>query len=338
MKIFEVIYKKKLAILLWVVLIPLFPCLSLLYYAESPLSKNHAIYTIDIPKGTSFIKIVDILNEAGLVKYRPFFYLLAISQSAAGHIRAGEYELASSMSPHEILRKLVKGEIKGYGITFPEDTTLREMAACLASYKLVEETAFMTLASDRNFFASLGIEGPSMEGFLFPDTYRFDRSMGTEEIIRIMVHRFWEKVTPEMLNRAKELGLTTQEFVTLASIIGKESGNEEEKPLISAVFHNRLKKGMKLQSDPTAVYNLNNFNGIIKKRHLQNNTAHNTYHISGLPPGPIANPGIDSLKAALYPAPVNYLYFVSKNDGSHHFSANLTAHNDAISKYQNKKE
>ena len=330
--------KKKLIIPFGVALVPIFFFLSLLYYAEMPLGESHAVYTVDIPRGASFNRIVSILDEAGMVKHRLFFYLLAFSQNAAGHIRAGEYELAKSMSPIEILRKLVKGKIKEYRITFTEDITLSEVAARLASYKLAEETAFMNLASDREFLASLGIEGPSLEGFLFPDTYILDRSMETGEIIRIMVHQFWKRITPEMLNRAKELGLTIQEIVTLASIIGKESGNKEEKPLVSAVFHNRLKRGMKLQSDPTAVYDLHNGSGIIKKRHLQNNTPHNTYRISGLPPGPIANPGIGSLQAALYPASVDYLYFVSKNDGTHHFSANFTDHKAAVSRYQNKKE
>ena len=330
-------WKRTLTILFWVVLAFLFSCLSLLYYAESPQVDLHTAHTVDIPNGTSFYKIVDILHEKGLVKHRSLFYLLALSQNAARHIRAGEYELADSMSPLEILRKLLRGEIKDYPVTFPEDITLREVVARLTACKLADEKTFMDIASDREFLASLGIEGAGLEGFLYPDTYLFNRSMETREIIMKMVSQFWKRVTPEMRNRAKELGFTITEFVSLASIIGKESGDKEEKLLISAVFHNRLKKGMKLQSDPTAVYNLNNFNGIIKRSHLRNDTPYNTYRISGLPPGPIANPGIDSLRAALYPAQVNYLYFVSKKDGTHHFSADFAAHNEAISTYQAKK-
>ncbi len=338
MKLFKIIRKKRLSIFFFLLLIPLFSYLSLLNYAESPLGESHVAHTIDIPKGTSFSRIVDVLDEAGLVKHRLLFYLLASSQHAAGHIRAGEYELASSMTPLEVIKKMVRGDIKGYLLTFPEDLPLKEFAARLASHKLVDEKTFMRLAADRDFLATLGIEGPSLEGFLYPDTYLLDRSMETRGIIRIMVSQFWKKVTPEMQKRAKELGFTISDFVTLASMIGKESGDKEEKPLISAVFHNRLKKGMKLQSDPTAVYDLINFNGIIKKKDLQNNTVHNTYHISGLPPGPIANPGVDSLQAALYPAAVDYLYFVSRKDGTHQFSSNFTAHNEAISKYKNREE
>ncbi len=176
------------------------------------------------------------------------------------------------------------------------------------------------MPSTREFLASLGIEAESIEGYLFPETYQFDRSMTTKEVIRIIVRQFWKEITPEMRSRAEKIGLTLNEWVTLASIIGKESGNKDEKPLISAVFHNRLKRGMKLQSDPTAVYHLERAGTPVKtvlRSHLQTDTPHNTYLIDGLPPGPIANPGIDSLRAALYPANVNYLYFVSKNDGSH---------------------
>jgi len=338
MNIINIIRKKRLTSFFFLLLIPLLAYLSLLYYAKRPLGDSHVVHTIDIPKGTSFTRIVDVLDEAGLVKHRVLFYLLAFSQRAAGHIRAGEYELASSMTPLEIIKKMVRGEIKGYLITFPEDLTVKEFAARLAAYKLADEKTFMRLAMDRNFLAELGVVGSSLEGFLYPDTYLFDRSMETREIIRIMVSQFWKKVTPELQNRAKELGFTLSDFVTLASMIGKESGDKGEKPLISAVFHNRLKKGMKLQSDPTAVYDLTNFSGIITKKDLQNSTLHNTYHISGLPPGPIANPGIDSLQAALYPAAVDYLYFVSRKDGTHQFSTNFTAHNEAISKYKSRQE
>ena len=140
-----------------------------------------------------------------------------------------------------------------------------------------------------------------------------------------------------MIQRAKELGFTTKEFVTLASIIEKEGGPKEERTLISAVFHNRLKKGIKLQSDPTVIYGIKGFDGNIKRKHLREKTPYNTYRIKGLPPGPISNPGMDSLLAALYPASVDYLFFVSKNNGTHHFSSNLTSHNKAVLKYQIKR-
>jgi UPF0755 protein len=306
-------------------------------YATTPVNDVTIARTVDIPKGSGFFRITEILDNVGLVHNRPLFWVLALAKGAARHIRAGEYELNGAMSPAAILDKLVRGEIKIYQVTLPEDITVNEVARRLSAFKLVNEKEFMMLAADRSFLASIDIEAESIEGYLFPDTYRFDRSMTIKEIIRILVGQFWREVTPEMRKRAQEIGLTLPQWVTLASIIGKESGYGAEKPLISAVFHNRLKRGMKLQSDPTAVYNLQQEGGHVKTvllRHLKSDTPHNTYRISGLPPGPIANPGIDSLRAALYPAKVDYLYFVAKNDGSHQFSSNLASHNQAVSKYQ----
>jgi UPF0755 protein len=306
-------------------------------YATTPVNHLTAARIVNIPKGSGFLGITEILNNAGLVKNRPFFWALALVKKANRHIRAGEYELAGAMTPSAILDKLVRGEIKVYPVMLPEDITVNEVARRLSIFKLINEKEFATLATDRSFLASLDIEADSIEGYLYPDTYRFDRSMTTQEILRILVGKFWKEVTPEMRKRAEEIGLTHAQWVTLASIIGKESGNKDEKELISAVFHNRLAKGMKLQSDPTAVYNLEQDGTHVKTvllRHLKSDTPYNTYRINGLPPGPIANPGIDSLRAALYPAKVDYLYFVAKNDGSHDFSANLAAHNRAVSKYQ----
>jgi len=306
-------------------------------YATTPVNDITIARTVDIPKGSGFFRITEILDNAGLVHNRPFFWVLALGKKAARHIRAGEYELNGAMSPSAILDKLVRGEIKVYPVMLAEDITANEVAKRLSALKLVNEEKFMTLATDRSFLASLDIEADSIEGYLYPDTYRFDRSMTTHEIIRILVGQFWREVTPEMRKRAQEIGLTLPQWVTLASIIGKESGNSAEKPLISAVFHNRLKRGMKLQSDPTAVYLLQQDSEPVKTvllRHLKSDTPHNTYRISGLPPGPIANPGIDSLRAALYPAKVDYLYFVAKNDGAHQFTSNLASHNQAVLKYQ----
>jgi len=305
-----------------------------LYYALSPTDHRNEIVTVDIPKGTSSLGSVDLLEEAGLIKNKYLFYALVIAKNARVKIRAGEYELSTSMSPLDIINKLVKGDIVLYKVTIPEDFTVAEIAARLASHKLVDEKAFVSLCEDAKFITSLGIEGKSTEGYLYPDTYIFDKSMGAKDIIREMVKQFRKNFTFEMIERAEDIGMTVNQVVTLASIIGKESGFEDEKPLISAVFHNRLKKGMRLQSDPTAVYEITATTKVVKKKHLLKNTPYNTYLISGLPPGPIANPAVDSLKAALYPASVKYLYFVSNNDGSHSFSPNLSAHNRAVIKYQ----
>jgi UPF0755 protein len=314
-----------IAVILFVVLM-----IAFFYYAKSPVNDLTVTQKIDIPRGSSFTQITEILCEAGLVKNRPLFWLLALGKGVAGHIRAGQYELAVSMSPSAILDKLVRGNLKSYIVTLPEGLTYHEIVKRLASINLITETEFLTLSIDKVFLDSLGIKGNSIEGYLYPDTYYLNQSMSTKEVMRVMVSQFWKEVSPEMLKRAQELHLSTTEFVTLASIIGKETVYKEEKTLVSVVFHNRLKKEIPLQSDPTAIYGLEREGKLVKKvgkYYRKSDTPYNTYRVVGLPPGPIANPDIDSLRAALYPAPVDYLYIVvAHKDGTHKFSTNIDTH------------
>ena len=306
----------------------------LMNYSTSPIDKKNVNVLVDIPTGSSFLKVTEILNQSGLIKSRIFFYSLTIIKNARRHIRAGEYEFNTSLTPSAMIDKLLHGEIKIHKVIIREDLSLREIAAILDKEKLINKDDFFELAGDEDFLESLNIKADSIEGYLFPETYFFDRSMSTRQIMKIMVNQFWKEVTPEIIKRAGELGFNTHRFVTIASMIGKESGDDAEKPMISAVFHNRLRKKMRLQSDPTAVYDLNNFDGKILRSHLKRKSPYNTYVRKGLPPGPIANPGLTSLEAALNPAPVNYLYFVSKKDGTHYFSNSLVQHNQAIKRYQ----
>jgi len=308
-------------------------CVLVLHYSISSIDRKNVSVLVDIPTGSSFLEVTEILNQAGLVKHRIFFYSLTIIKNARRHIRAGEYEFNTSMTPIAMINKLIRGEIKEYIILIPEDFSMKEIADRLYSEKLINKEIFFELARDKDFLKSLNIKAESIEGYLFPDTYYFNRSMNTRQIMKRMVDRFWEKVTPEMIKKAQELGFNTHQFVTFASIIGKESGDDAEKPFIAAVFRNRLKKKMRLQSDPTAVYDMDSFNGKVLRSHLRRNSPYNTYVIRGLPPGPIANPGVTSLQATLNPAPANYLYFVSKKDGSHFFSDSLKEHNKAIYRY-----
>lgn len=312
----------------------IFFCVLLISYSVTSIDKKNITVLVDIPTGSSFLKVTEILNGAGLVNSRFFFYSLAITKRATRNIRAGEYEFNTSLTPAAVIDKLIRGDIKTYPVTIPEDFSMKEIAARLEYFKLIDDETFFELARDKSFLVSLGIISDSIEGYLFPDTYIFNRSMSTRQIMKIMISQFWKKVTPEMVKRAEELGFNINQFVTFASIVGKESGADAEKPLISAVFHNRLKKKMRLQSDPTAVYDLEDFDGKVLKKHLKRNSPYNTYIIKGLPPGPIANPGSTSLNAALYPAPVKYLYFVSKKDGTHFFSDSLDMHNQAINRYR----
>ena len=312
-------------------------CMIFCNYANSPIDFKYREFTVEIPRGSTFSATVDILKGAGLISHKKGFYLLALLMDAPEHIKPGEYDLSSSMTPVAVLDKLVQGKIKGYFVFIPEGFTLRQITSRLEDTGLVDVERFISLASDSSLLSSLGIEGKSAEGYLFPDTYRFDKLMGEEGIIRFMVKQFRNGITPDMLERADEIHLTPDEVVTLASIIEKEGGPKEERPLISAVFHNRLKKGMRLQSDPTVIYGIKDFDGNLRKSDLREKTPYNTYRIKGLPPGPICNPGMEAINAALYPAPVDFLYFVSKNNDSHQFSSNLKDHNAAVLKYQIKR-
>lgn len=303
----------------------------LFIYANAPIdSGKAATVLVDIPTGSSFIKATEILDHAGLVNNKPLFYSLAVLKKANRVIRAGEYEFTTSLSPSELVNKLIRGDVKKYSVIIYEDDSLKDVVARLKESKLIDEKIFLELAEDKEFLSSLGIRGPSIEGYLFPDTYFLNRSMTTKQIMKMMVNCFWMKISPEMIHQAAKKGLTLHQFVTFASLIGKESGYSAEKPMIAAVFYNRLKRGMPLQSDPTAVYDLQNFNGKVLRRHYRRESPYNTYVIRGLPPGPIANPGLDSFRAVLNPAAVNYLYFVAQGDGTHFFSSSFNAHVGAI--------
>jgi UPF0755 protein len=306
----------------------------LAHYSFSPVDKKRdETIIVDIRTGSSFSHIMHILDQEGLIKNKVFFYCLAVVKKARLAIRAGEYEFSTSQTPWKIIDKLVHGDVKVYRVVIPEDLSMREVAKRLYEHKLINKEIFFELAKDEYFLKSLNIPADSIEGYLFPDTYNFERWMNTRRIMKKMVDNFWEKVTPEIIEKAQERGLDIHQLITLASIIGKEAANHAEKPTISAVFHNRLKRKMPLQSDPTAVYDLDDFEGKIVRSHLRRKSPYNTYVIRGLPPGPIANPGLTSIKATLYPAPVGYLYFVSKRDGTHHFSSSLAEHNRAVNQY-----
>jgi UPF0755 protein len=302
-----------------------------------PPSKTASTKVIFIKKGTHLKKVSEVLKQEGIVKNRHFFVLLTTILGKKTKVKAGEYEFHTQMLPLEVLDALVKGQVKPHLVTIPEGYTLSQIAQLLEDLNLVEKKGFLQKASSPAFINTLGLSqlaGPTLEGYLFPDTYHLFREMDPEEVIQMMVHQFKKVFGPDLANRASELGISEREVVILASIIEKETPLSEEKPLISAVFQNRLKKKIPLQSDPTVIYGIKNFNGNLTKEHLLRRTPYNTYLIVGLPPTPICNPGKESLLAAVHPAPVPYLYFVSKNDGSHYFSSDIEEHNRAVWKYQ----
>ena len=302
-----------------------------------PFSKTPSTKVIFIKKGTSLRKVSEALEEEGIIRSKHVFVVLARILGKKTKIKAGEYEFSTPILPLDVLSVLSKGQVKHHLATIPEGFTVAQIAQLLEKMNLVEKKGFLQRASSPAFIDALGLSqlaGPTLEGYLFPDTYHLFREMDPDEVIQIMVHRFRKVFDPELAGSASELGIPQREAVILASIIEKETSLPEEKPLISAVFHNRLRKKIPLQSDPTVIYGMRNFNGNLTKEDLMTRTPYNTYLLAGLPPTPICNPGRDSLYAAVHPAPVPYLYFVSKNDGSHYFSSDIEEHNRAVRRYQ----
>ena len=222
---------------------------------------------------------------------------------------------------------MTRGVIITHPVTIPEGFTKEQIAQLLSERALVDKKQFLALTVAPSLLEKYGINAPSLEGYLYPDTYRFGRGLSAASIIESMVRRFFD-VTKPFKGTIEQSGMTFLEVVTMASIVEKETGKEEERPLIASVFLNRLKKRMRLESDPTVIYGIENFNGNLTRNDLLTKTPYNTYAIRGLPPGPIASPGLEAIKAVLFPADTRYLFFVSKNDGSHHFSQTLREHKD----------
>ena len=301
---------------------------------NQPFGDSYSQQLIDIPPGTAFIQVSHQLKEKGLLGPEWFFQLLGRIQRVDRKIIPGEYELHAGMRPTELLAKLVEGDVYEHSVTIPEGYNVVQIAEILDQKELANKREVLRLNRDPAFIASVNVKAASLEGYLFPDTYRFARYMPTEYIVRAFVTRFHEMVTPEIRAQAKSMEMTLQEVLTLASVIEKETGLATERALVSGVFHNRLRRNIPLQSDPTVIYALEYFDGNIRKADLSVNSPYNTYKVLGLPPGPIANPGLASIKAALNPTPSDFVYFVSRNDGSHKFSATLAEHNKAVDKYQ----
>jgi UPF0755 protein len=319
-----------------------FLCLFFVYwFLFTPPSGPLMTKTIMVKKGNSLKKVSTMLKQEGIIKDANLFIRMATFLGKKKEVKAGEYEFHTRMHPWEVLNILAKGQVKPHLVTIVEGFTLSQIAQLLDDLEIVEKEPFLEKTSSPALIISLGLPysatrkpDSSLEGYLFPDTYHFLREMNSEEIIQTMVQQFKKVFNHDWIRRASQLGMSLREVVTLASIIEKETSLPEEKPFISAVFHNRLKKKIPLQSDPTVIYGIKNFNGNLTRGDLQRPSPYNTYLNNGLPPTPICNPGKDSLLAALHPSPVSYLYFVSKNDGSHHFSSTIEEHNQAVWKYQ----
>jgi UPF0755 protein len=290
---------------------------------------------VTIPKGASLSQVGSILQEKGVISNKLLFKLVALIRGEQRTIKAGDYALKTGSDAGEVLDQLISGKTLMISFTVPEGYDMFQVAELIQQMGIMSRDEFLKTAENPAFLKELGVEGTSLEGYLFPDTYCFRPSekVDGKMIIRKMVQRFHEVYDKYVRAAAEESGWSTMQVLTLASLIEKEA-RAHEHALVSAVFHNRLKQKMKLQSDPTVIYGIKPMGSKITREDLNRKHPYNTYQNPGLPPGPIANPGKESLIAAVNPAEGDYLYFVAKNDGSHQFSSSLKEHNRWVNTYQ----
>jgi UPF0755 protein len=282
---------------------------------------------VDIPEGATLRGIASILDDAGLVTDRPKFVLAARLLGLAGRLQAGTYEFGPRFSQMEILSALKYGEVAGRHVTVPEGYRASEVAALLQKTVGIDAAEFMDLVYDPAVLAELGVSAPSLEGHLHPDTYRIRLDASPRSVVDMMVGETLRVFDARRSARADSLGMTVNEVLTLASIIEAEAMIDRERPMISAVYHNRLEHGWRLEADPTVRYALGKYHRKLYFKDLQFDSPYNTYRVSGLPPGPICNPGTASIDAALYPTPGSRdFFFVSNGDGTHTFSRTFAEH------------
>ncbi|MZG53949.1 MAG: endolytic transglycosylase MltG [Nitrospinae bacterium] len=306
---------------------------SLYFLGSRPMSDDTNLQVFEVEPGMTLKRVSQKLSSQNLIRSASAFQAIGLIQNKQKLIMAGEYHVSPSMLPLEIMERITSGKTVLHPVTIPEGYRITEIAALLEEQGLADKEVF--LKQVKNFKLVEGVPTGSLEGYLFPETYHFGKSTSETTIVKKMVATFKERAwKKDFLNRAREIGFSFHEIITLASLIEKETGKDSERKQISSVFHNRLKKNMRLQTDPTVIYAIENFDGNIRKRDLKIDSPYNTYRYKGLPPGPIASPGLKSIVAALYPADTPNLYFVSRQDGSHQFSATLNEHNRAVQKYQ----
>jgi len=304
--------------------------------------KSSQSFLIDIPAGDSFYKTAEILEQKQAIRSALDLKLLVLI-TGRPYLKKGEYELSPSMSLWTLFQILKEGREREFQVSFPEGFNHYEMTRLLKSHDYKESTQFQALVWDKKFIQSLLGRGPdSFEGYLFPDSYLIKKHLPAHGLIKTMVQNF--KQNYDLIpKKGLSFPLQKHEIVTLASLIEKETGLAKERPLIASVFFNRLKKNQKLQTDPTILYALYLTRGFdieknIRKKDILFDSPYNTYVVQGLPPGPIANPGKESLKAVFRPDSSDFFYFVSRNDGSHHFSKTYKEHKQAVYKYQIQKQ
>jgi UPF0755 protein len=291
-----------------------------------------AVERLTIPPGATVATVADTLAAHGVVGWPSLFKVYVRLKGAAADIKAGTYDLPRGAGWSQALETLVEGRVVTIALTIPEGFTVRQIAQRVAPIAGVSDDSVAQQLLDPNLADSLGAPGPNLEGYLFPETYRFAQNVPVTSIAAELVARYRALWTPERRAALDSIGMSELEITTLASIIQAEARWEDEMPLISAVFHNRLHRRMRLQADPTVQYALESHQSRLLYSHIDSvaDNPYNTYTHAGLPPGPIGSPGAAAIDAALHPAPVPYLYFVAREDGHHEFSSSLREHNQKI--------
>ena len=316
------------------VLLALLAAAGLYYYAHSELVLQQSPVTLEVRPGSSLKTVATQLATAGVLEQPDLFVLMARLRGDSTRLKAGNYEFTRPLTPLDLLERITRGDVTQVAITFVEGWTFRQMRQALQEHpKVRAETATLTEAE---LLQKLGIAQPAAEGWFFPDTYYFSEGASDLAILRRAHQLMVQHLTQEWARRVPDLPLKSPtEALILASIVEKETGRPEERGLVAAVFINRLRIGMRLQTDPTVIYGMGeSFDGNIRKRDLTTDTPYNTYTRAGLPPTPIAMPGLDALRATLNPASSNALYFVARGDGTSKFSRTLSEHERAVTQYQ----
>jgi len=289
---------------------------------------------VNVPPQQSALEIADALHHARIIRSRAAFLFLSFVRGTVGSLKAGEYEVPRRASTRDVLALLEDGRVRPNPIVHPEGATIAELAEALERAGLAKATDVVRTATDPSFLWLHGIEAPSAEGYVWPDTYQFVRGMTAAEILGRVVQRMHVKLSPDLRERARARTITIHELLTLASIVEREAVARDEQPLISAVFWNRLRAGMPLQADPTVQYAVGKPRQLLSRSDLLTVHPYNTYTRVGLPPGPIASPGLAAIEAAIDPASVDYLFFVKQSEQRHRFSRTLEEHNTAIAEYR----
>jgi UPF0755 protein len=312
-------------------------CGAFAWYATTSLEFSSLPLQFDLKSGSGLRAAAQKMGRAGVLRHPERFVIMARLLGEAGNIKAGNYEIDEALTPYQLLAKITQGDVTLVSITIPEGWTFRQMQKALNEHPAIRhDTQGLT---DADILQRLSIDEPSPEGLFFPDTYHFDKGSSDLLILR-RAHRLMKsQLESQWAARAPDLPFSTPyEALILASIVEKETGRIEDRPMVAAVFVNRLRKGMLLQADPTVIYGVGEaFDGNLRKRDLTTDTPYNTYTRTGLPPTPIAVPGAAAIAATLNPPKSDVLYFVARGDGSSYFSRTLGEHERAVTKYQRSK-